>query len=623
MKINGLFLKGGHSYKLLSRILSVSISLLLISSIFSQAVPVKANVSTAVIKVDNIIAQTGDTVDVGVSVQGFSGMNLAGYDFKITYDPSFLQVLDIKGPSDFDLPYFNITTPGVISAVSVQLSGEGMSGDLKLFNITVKVLGQVGQSPLTLNVTDFANADLNNIPFTVSNGSVSLQQTQPLAPNVSVDDVNNVIVGIDATMEYNIDGGNYIHYEAANVPDLTGTHTVLVRVTAAGTNPASEPTTLNFTINSIQPAAPIVSADDDNDVIIGIDTTMEYTIDGGNYIHYEAANAPDLTGAHTVLVRVAAAGANPASEPTTLNFTTNSIQPAAPNVSADDVNNLIDGIDNTMEYSLDNGLTYVLYDAQVPDLSGDQTVSVRVAASGINPAGLTKTLIFTTNPVENTPLKVTLTNATGAAGSEVQVVINLQDVQQAVYGTDGLVNSNFKILYDSNYLAVNSITPGSVFTETTDLSTSYTQTPGAIVFLSQDDSMGERLISTDGIFATIKFMIKAEAPLGDYLITFADEPKTFSTMQLSDYTVSWITPITVGGIITVKYVIGDVNGDNKFDVTDFGYLKLFLLGKITSFPSPSGMNAANVDGQGTVPDVTDFGYMKLRLLGKIAKFPIE
>ena len=350
---------------------------------------------------------------------------------------------------------------------------------------------------------------------------------------------------------------------------------------------------------------------------------MEYTIDGGNYIHYEAANAPDLTGAHTVLVRVAAAGANPASEPTTLNFTTNSIQPAAPNVSADDVNNLIDGIDNTMEYSLDNGLTYVLYDAQVPDLSGDQTVSVRVAASGINPAGLTKTLIFTTNPVENTPLKVTLTNATGAAGSEVQVVINLQDVQQAVYGTDGLVNSNFKILYDSNYLAVNSITPGSVFTETTDLSTSYTQTPGAIVFLSQDDSMGERLISTDGIFATIKFMIKAEAPLGDYLITFADEPKTFSTMQLSDYTVSGITPITVGGIITVKYVIGDVNGDNKFDVTDFGYLKLFLLGKITSFPSPSGMNAANVDGQGTVPDVTDFGYMKLRLLGKIAKFPIE
>lgn len=475
MKINGLFIKGGYSYKRLSSTLSVLISLLLILSIFLHTAPVKATGTAAVIKVDNKIVQSGDIVDVGVSVYGSPDMNLAGYDFKITYDPSFLQVLDVKGPSDIPLLAFNVTIPGEISAVTALMSGTGLSGDLQLFNISVKVLGQVGQSDLTLTVNDFSNDALDDIPYTVSDGSVSIQQVQPLAPNVSVDDVNNVILGID----------------------------------------------------------------------------------------------------------------------------------------------------NTMEYSLDGGLNYVLYDAQGPDLSGAKTVLVRVAADGSNPAGLAKALTFTTNPVENTPLKVIVTNATGVAGSEVQVGIDLQDVPQAIDGTNGLVNSNFKILYDSRYLEVKDITAGTIFENVQDFAASYTQTPGEVVFLSQDDSMGERLISDDGNYATINFLIKPEAPIGEYMITFADDPKSFSTFKLLNNELSSITPITVGGKITVNSVIGDVNGDNVFDVTDFGYLKLFLLGKITSFPSPNGMSVGNVDGQGTSPDVTDFGYMKLRLLGKIVKFPIE
>ena len=53
--------------------------------------------------------------------------------------------------------------------------------------------------------------------------------------------------------------------------------------------------------------APIVTVDDVNDVIVGIDTTMEYAIDGATlYTGYNATTPPSLTGAHTVNVRVSA-----------------------------------------------------------------------------------------------------------------------------------------------------------------------------------------------------------------------------------------------------------------------------------------------------------------------------
>jgi predicted CXXCH cytochrome family protein len=72
------------------------------------------------------------------------------------------------------------------------------------------------------------------------------------------------------------------------------------------------------------PAAPSVTADDTNNTITDIDTTMEYSLDGTTYTTYDPANAPDLTGDKTVQVRVkAVTGVNQAGAVTTLNFTTN------------------------------------------------------------------------------------------------------------------------------------------------------------------------------------------------------------------------------------------------------------------------------------------------------------
>jgi hypothetical protein len=70
-------------------------------------------------------------------------------------------------------------------------------------------------------------------------------------------------------------------------------------------------------------------------------------------------------------------------------------KPSAPKVSADDTKNIIVGIDNTMEYKINDG-TWTTYTA-APDLSGDKTVQVRVKAVNGSFPGLAATIKFTTN----------------------------------------------------------------------------------------------------------------------------------------------------------------------------------------------------------------------------------
>ncbi|MFC3803675.1 S-layer homology domain-containing protein [Cohnella sp. GCM10012308] len=225
----------------------------------------------------------------------------------------------------------------------------------------------------------------------------------PEAPNVSANDATNTIVGLTTAMEFQVDDGAYVRYDGTNAPDLTGTHTVKVRVAAdpATGTPAGAAATLSFTPNPPAPAAPSVSANDATNTIVGLTTAMEFQVDDGAYVRYDGTNAPDLSGTHTVKVRVAAdpGTGTPAGAAATLSFTTNPPAPGAPSVSANDATNTIVGLTTAMEFQVDDG-AYVKYDGtNAPDLSGTHTVKVRVAADpGTGtPAGAAATLSFTTN----------------------------------------------------------------------------------------------------------------------------------------------------------------------------------------------------------------------------------
>ncbi|SIQ38354.1 DUF4073 domain-containing protein, partial [Paenibacillus macquariensis] len=75
---------------------------------------------------------------------------------------------------------------------------------------------------------------------------VQVMAAVPAAPNVTADNVNRKIIGINETMEYNMDNKTWIAYVAANPPVIDGDHTIQVRVKAGDNAPAGEITTIHF-----------------------------------------------------------------------------------------------------------------------------------------------------------------------------------------------------------------------------------------------------------------------------------------------------------------------------------------------------------------------------------------
>jgi hypothetical protein len=123
---------------------------------------------------------------------------------------------------------------------------------------------------LTANISVSGNVDIINIgTYTLSydvndsSGNKAIQVTRminvnpapvkPDAPNVTNDDTANTISEITAGMEYDLDNAGYVVYDSLifNAIDFSGDHTLLIRISAEGINPASDPITLTFTTNPV------------------------------------------------------------------------------------------------------------------------------------------------------------------------------------------------------------------------------------------------------------------------------------------------------------------------------------------------------------------------------------
>ncbi|HHY28871.1 MAG TPA: DUF4073 domain-containing protein, partial [Desulfitobacterium dehalogenans] len=94
------------------------------------------------------------------------------------------------------------------------------------------------------NNTDDGNTGSRN---TGGSGGGGNTPQAPSVPQVKADDTKNILVGMDTTMEYSVDGGGWQTYDPANPPSLPGNHTVQVRTKATDSIPAGEATTLRFT----------------------------------------------------------------------------------------------------------------------------------------------------------------------------------------------------------------------------------------------------------------------------------------------------------------------------------------------------------------------------------------
>jgi len=113
---------------------------------------------------------------------------------------------------------------------------------------------RAGDLPLEFVFKDAAGTVLKDIKYTLRFQTTPVTPVTPVtpeAPSVTAEDTTNAITGLGTTMEFKVDGADYVKYDGSNAPNLAGVHTVLVRVAKnlATDTPASADTTLTFTAN--------------------------------------------------------------------------------------------------------------------------------------------------------------------------------------------------------------------------------------------------------------------------------------------------------------------------------------------------------------------------------------
>lgn len=278
--------------------------------------------------------------------------------------------------ANWSISLTSVATAGNVSVAVAAPGGYSISGSPK----TVAVYKAVSASPeATPNAgIDYAEEKLtgflagavytiNGTPVTVgSDGKVAIESTwlgttvrivkkgdgglttdsaeqllpipaRPAAPTVvTVTDVtysggqNGTLINVTSFMEYKKGSeGSWSDITGTTVNNLPP-DTYYVRIKATDTAFASIPVQLTVhDSDAVIPSAPDVTADDVNNLIIGLNTAMEFSVDSGGFVRYDGTNAPDLSGEHTVRVRVGASGSLPAGPATTLIFTANTPFPAS------------------------------------------------------------------------------------------------------------------------------------------------------------------------------------------------------------------------------------------------------------------------------------------------------
>jgi len=211
------------------------------------------------------------------------------------------------------------------------------------------------------------------------------------APSAADGSITTVPSGGKGSYDYSLtDGDSWNALPPSGVISGLDADTYRVKLRdAADTANASE--TANVTIlEPTVPAAPNVSRDDDADSVSGMAAGMEYSLDGAAYAAYNAQTFAVIGfgGTHTLLVRVASDGYNPAGAVTTLTFT-----PAAPVLGSNyalaagtDIDAAADGAGNVCAVYVSGGTVYYAKNRETPEAiaggGSDASPSLAVQADG-------------------------------------------------------------------------------------------------------------------------------------------------------------------------------------------------------------------------------------------------
>lgn len=433
---------------------------------------------------------------------------------------------------------------------------------------------------------------------------------QPGAPNVTSNDMLNLIMGTEfytdylgQTLEYSTDDGEtWTAYDKANPQTFDGAQTVQVRIAEDPVTgaPAGLAKTIWFTPNPPPPAAPTNFSVDDTENVIEMSgsglTKYEYSTDaGGTWTPYEQWSypRPTFSGNQTVLVRVVAdpTTGTPPGLTTALTFTEN---PEAPDVTANDDTNLLEGADDTMEYSTNNGNTWRLYNsANPPIFNGFVYVMVRVAAANGVPAGASKGVSFSEPPAAP--------NVT--ANDETNMIVGANGSME--YSTDGGETWTFYDEWDPPTFSGTQTVQVRVWPDGAVKTLYFTPENGGGSATVPDAPTGVAAVAGNGQ-ATVSFtppLSDGGSPITGYKV-ISQPGGLMATGTTSPIT---ITGLTNGTAYTFKVVAANSVGDSPESAASTSVTPTAPIG---SPGSPTNVTAVAGNGQATIsftPPANDGG----------------
>lgn len=337
----------------------------------------------------SIVADGSSTSTITVQVNDGSGDPVTTGGDTVTlsvYDGTSQTPLTVTDDTygTYTATYTSSTTEGT-ATISGTLNGTAITSTATINQDTTAPAAPVVNNAGYINSTNqaaYAITGTGEVGATVNVTVIDSVTAAVYAPSVTVDTYGGFIATVDTSTL------------------AEGTISITATQTDAAGNVSSE-ATVGVTKDTTVPVIAMLGITPMNvaigDAYTDAGATASDDVDGGitaSIVTNGTVNTATL-GIYTITYNVSDAAGNPA---TAVTKTVNVI-PAAPSVTADDVNNVIVDADATMEYSIDTGVTWTLYDDTVatPTFPGVVTVEVRVAANAGTgtPAGASTTLTFT------------------------------------------------------------------------------------------------------------------------------------------------------------------------------------------------------------------------------------
>ena len=132
----------------------------------------------------------GDTAinsNVTISLLVTNGVNIAGFDVTITYDPSIVQYVSYSYGGYLDSPskVYLDPKPGIFRLVATQVAKPDVSGDGNLLNLVFNG-NTIGISPITLTRVEFADSQGVSTFPEVQSGSILVHSDPASVPSRTV-----------------------------------------------------------------------------------------------------------------------------------------------------------------------------------------------------------------------------------------------------------------------------------------------------------------------------------------------------------------------------------------------------------------------------------------------------